>query len=130
MEFNGKWKSNMYSTIHGTFSLNVTDPLFATCKMNLKYSDNSTYRAGDSIDIDLEGVYREQQEKTENYRVIMRQIDLKMGQYFTLVMSSLDKVKWQGFLTCIFPLDAVKLFDIVMTDYVEKDQDQHITITI
>jgi len=128
MNFKGNWKSRTYSDICGNFELDVSvspdptsldctslDCISSDCEMKLSYDPNSKYRPGETITIPLEGAYRELKENHANYRIVMRQKELDIDQYFSLTMSSYNSIKWEGYLTCVFPVDLVKLFDVTCT---------------
>jgi len=142
LKFYGKWKSEVYNDatagvgIYGTFVLNIPS-VIASCEpfeaeMSLHYDEKSTYKANETINIILEGLY--DCSKQDNYRIVMRQGDFDISQYFTLTLSSNNKVKWIGYLTCIFPVDMVKLYEVMCESIpISKIEDinvENISITI
>lgn len=120
LKFCGKWKSEVYNDatagvgIYGTFILNIPDTI-VLCEpfeadMILYYDGQSKYKPNHTINIILEGIY---EAKQDNYRIVMRQKEFSVNQYFTLTLLSNNKVKLSGYLTCILPVDMVKLYEVM-----------------
>jgi len=126
MKLTGKWNSLMYPKIHGEFTLNFNDislnnPFYEkfTAELILVYSNSSTYKPGNSITLQLEGVY----EFDKVHRFILRQDEFNVSQYFTMTLNSHDKKDWNGYLTCICPVDCVKLTDVKCQEDNNKKND-------
>ena len=114
MEFIGLWRSKDYTGVCGSFILCIPSKelseSFNKCQLDILYDSKSPYRADDHITIILEGKYG----KLTNHRIMLRQEKLEIDQYFILTMSSIDKIKWRGYMTCILPVDLVQLYSVVM----------------
>lgn len=126
MKLTGKWNSLMYPKIHGELTLNCNDtslnnPVHEkfTAELLLVYSKISTYKPGSSITVHLEGVY----EFDKIHRFILRQTEFNVSQYFTMTLNSHDKKEWQGFLTCICPVDCVKITDVKCQEAIDDKKD-------
>lgn len=141
MKLVGKWKSLMYPDISGDFTLTCDDPTLNnpfcdqfTAELILVYSKTSKYKPGDSITLQLEGVY-EFDTVRKIHRFVLRQSKFDVSQYFTLTLNSSNKKQWGGHLTCICPVDCVKLFNVSCEDGADKPKneeiyDETITVTI
>lgn len=146
MHFTGNWRSDIYQHIHGYFIIDTKDELqdsfikndskdtlkeesYYTFIMELHYDEKSVYKTGQSIYIELEGLFREKS-NIDDYRFIFRQKDFKIDQYFTLTLRSKDKLIWQGFLTCIFPVDNVILYNVLFAEEKVEDKIENTKMTI
>lgn len=119
MKLIGKWDSLTYSGIFGNFEMKCNDFDFGEdnnnnfiASLRLIYSEKSTYKPDVSIDIDFEALY-EYDNDQKIHRIIFRQIEFSVSQYFTLTLHSSDKKKWSGYMTCICPVDCIKLYNVV-----------------
>lgn len=114
MKLSGKWDSLTYSGIFGNFEIkcNDFDNKNFIASLRLIYSEKSTYKPDVSIDIDFEAQY-EYDNDQKIHRIIFRQIEFSVSQYFILTLHSSDKKKWSGYMTCICPVDCIKLYNVV-----------------
>lgn len=134
MEFTGKWRSEKYSDIFGTFTLISTSSL-SIWNMKLVYDSKSSYRPDETIDVTLEGKYKYIKAPNEHHRIILRQKEFAVDQYFTLTLHSVDIINWKGYLTCIFPVDVVQLYEVTCSDSTKmedesEDENDIVSVTI
>jgi len=115
----------MYSSIYGTFTITVPDLSFDVCEMKLSYDPESAYNTGQTISVTLNGLYNNYKREKKTHRIIMRQINFTVSQYFTLTLSSSDKINWNGYLTCILPVDVVNLLDVVCVQKMDSIVDSN-----
>jgi hypothetical protein len=139
MKLSGKWKSLMYPDISGEFTLTCNDMSLSnpfheqfTASLDLIYSKTSPYKGGGSTDVPLEGVYEFDNIYKIN-RFVLRQIEFDVLQYFTLTLNSANNKQWNGYLTCICPVDCVKLTDVKCQESDDKKDevvDEEFVVTI
>ena len=123
MDFTGKWKSTLCPKIFGTFTIIIHDLSFESGEMKLTYDKKSIYNPYNEKNIKLEGLYEWPKNEKQYHRIIMRQKNLTVDQYFTLTLKSVDKISWKGFLACVLPIDAVILSDIVCLEKMDSIKD-------
>lgn len=133
MEFTGKWRSLLFESICGVFTMTISELSMntnITCEMKLSYDSTSSYMPNKTVNIELDGIYKCDDNAEEKYRIIMKQKQLSTDQYFTLTIVSIDMMNWGGYLTCIMALDVALLFDIQSTETFENDQIDDYDISI
>ncbi|QKF93516.1 hypothetical protein QKU48_gp0058 [Fadolivirus algeromassiliense] len=135
MRLYGRWKSKSYVNISGTLDIYIPDNFKSMdifdCNILLNYDKSSQFKPGGQINIACECKVKDDKE----LRIIMRQKEFSMSQYFTVMLIRLHPISqvWHGYLTCIFPYDICELFlepEKKESNETDKIEDENIQINI
>lgn len=112
MEITGKWNSTKYPGITGTIKFIFTHEFdknsSVVCDCIMEYDDNSSFSPGKINEYKLECAYTDKALDGE-HRIVARDIDFNVKQYFTFTFGSKDLKRWSGFGACVYPCDVISL---------------------
>ena len=112
MEVTGQWHSTKYAGINGTIKfifaqeLDKSNPF--TCDCVMEYSKDSSFNPRKINKYKLECTYTDNASDRE-HRIVARDTDFGIKQYFTFTFGSNDLKLWSGFGSCVYPCDMFSL---------------------
>lgn len=106
----GDWRSTKYPDISGMITFELPKDWKKEkfeCKCILEYDEESLYNAGTKTLI-LEASYMDCG-RHGGHRIVSRDKDFSVKQYFTFTFGTTNYEKWTGFGACVYPCDIINI---------------------